>query len=316
MSRLHRVLLLAIAFGVVSGAPWSPVVAVSAQAPQVFQFAVSATDAAGKPVTDLKPEDVVMTENGVRQQVTKVEPLSVPLKLTLAVDNSRDSRDALVPYRTGLTGLVEALPTDVEVTIITTAPQPRTLLRPTTDRAQILRAITGFAPDEGLPRFTDAVVEFSQRLERESRDRKIAPYVPVMVLLSTTSSEQSSYETSAVQKAASFLIGRRARVNVIVVSTRTGQATSLESINTGVQAILGIPLTKATNGRYEAMAAASRLMTLLPEWGRDLAALHNRQANQVKVTVERAKGGDLQNPRIELARPGLNGQVTIDGILP
>lgn len=31
-----------------------------------LQFAVSATDAVGKPVTDLKPEDIVMTEDGVR----------------------------------------------------------------------------------------------------------------------------------------------------------------------------------------------------------------------------------------------------------
>lgn len=298
-----------------AGASWGPAIAVSAQA-QVFQFAVSATDASGKSVTDLKPDDIVMTENGVRQQVTKVEPLAVPLKLTIAVDNSRDSRDALVAYRTGLTGLVEALPADVEVTIITTAPQPRTLLRPTTNRAQILRAITGFAPDDGLPRFTDAIVEFSQRLEREARDRKIAPYVPVMVMLSTTSAEQSSYEATAVQKAANFLVARRARLNVIVVSTRTGQATSVESINAGVQAVIGIPITKATNGRYEALATSSRLATLLPEWGRDLATLHQRQANQVRVTVERAKGGELQNPRVELARPGLNGQVTIDGVLP
>jgi len=34
------------------------------------------------------------------------------------------------------------------------------------------------------------------------------------------------------------------------------------------------------------------------------------------VTVERTQAGELQNPRIELARPGLTGQVTIDGFLP
>lgn len=288
----------------------------TAQAPQVFQFAVSAMDATGKPVTDLKPEDVVMTENGVRQTVTKVEPLSVPVKLTIAVDNSADSRDALAHYRTGLTGLVEALPPDTEVTLITIAPQPRMVLRPTTDRAQILRAVTGFGPDEGLPRFTDAIVEYSQRLEREMKDRKIAPYVPIMLLVSTTANEQSSYEAPAVQKAGSVLVQRRARLNAIVVSTRTGTATSVASIGASMQATVGIPFTKATNGRYEALAASSRLATLLPEWGKDLGTLALRQANQVKVTVERKQGGDLQNPRIELARPGLDGQVTIDGVLP
>ena len=109
----------------------------SAQAPKTFQFAVSATDAAGAPVTDLKPDDVVMTENG------------------------GDSADALVHYRSGLTGLVEALPPDVEITLITIAPQPRMVVKPTTDRAQVLRGINGFAPEQASPRFTDALVEFS-----------------------------------------------------------------------------------------------------------------------------------------------------------
>ena len=245
-----------------------------------------------------------------------MEPLSVPIKLTITVDNGTDSTDALVHYRAGLTGLVEALPPDVEITLITIAPQPRTVLRPTTDRAQVLRAINGFAPEQAAPRFSDALVEFSQRLQKETRDRKIAPYVPVMIMLSTTGVQQSSYEPPEITKAVNFLVTRRARLNMIVMSTRTGQATSAETLNASVQAIIGIPVVKATNGRYESLAASSRLATLLPEWGKDLAALHRRQTNQVRVTVERAQAGDLQNPRIELARTGLNGQVTIDGFLP
>lgn len=257
-----------------------------------------------------------MTEDGVRQPVTKVEPLSVPMKLTIAVDNSPDSRQSLGHYRTGLTGLVEALPPDTEITLITISPQPRTVLRPTNDRAQILRAITGFGPEDGASRFTDAIVEFSQRLEREAKDRKVAPYIPVMLLVSTTGPQQTSYEPSEISKAGQFLVARRARLNAVVMSTRTGQATSSAAIDTSVQSVIGIPLVKATNGRYEALAVSSRLATLLPEWGKDLGTLASRQANQVLVTVQRVKGGQLQNPRIELARPGLNGQVTIDGVLP
>ena len=289
---------------------------VTAQSSQTFQFAVSATDASGTPVKDLKPEDVVMSENGVRQQVVKVEPLSVPVKLTLAIDNGVDSTDALVHYRSGLTGLVEALPPDVEITLITIAPQPRMVVRPTTDRAQILRGINGFAPEQASPRFSDAIVEFSERLQKEARDRKVAPYVPVMIMLSTTANPQTSYQPEQITKAANFLVGRRARLNMIVMSTRTGQASSSASINAGVQSTIGIPLVKAMNGRYESLAVSSRLTTLLPEWGKDVASLHRRQANQFRVTVERAKSGELQNPRVELARPGLDGQVTIDGFLP
>jgi hypothetical protein len=293
-----------------------PEATVFAQTPQVFEFFVSAADAAGKRVTDLRPEDVVMSENGVRQQVVKVERQAVPIKVTIAVDNSGDSADALSHYRSGLAAFVESLPPDVEVTVITTTPQPRAVLRSTSDRTQILRAINGFAPEPGRPRFTEALVEFSERLQKEARDRNIAPYVPVLIMLSTTAVEQNSYEAAEITKAANFLVLRRARVNVIVMSTRTGQATSPGTIDASMQGVIAMPIVKATNGRYQALAASSRLATLLPEWGRDLAVLHDRQINQVRVTVERARGGELQNPRIELARPGLDGIVTIDGHLP
>lgn len=288
----------------------------SAQTPQVFQFFVSASDAAGAPVTDLGPEDILMSENGVRQQVAKVEPLAIPMKLTIAVDNGLDSTDVLAHYRSGLTGLVEALPPDVEITLITTAPQPRTVVRPTTDRTQILRGVNGFAPEQARPRFSDALVEYSERLQREARDRKAVPYLPVLLMVSTAAIETRSYQPEDIEKAVAFLVTRRAKVNAIVVSTRPGDVATSAGRDLTMQSIVAIPTAKATSGRYEGLAVSNRLVTLLPEWGRDLATLHTRQIKQFRVTVERSRGGDLQNPRIEIARPGLSGTVTVDGYLP
>jgi hypothetical protein len=280
-----------------------------------FEFYISASNQTGAPVTDLRAEDVLMSENGVQQQVVKIEPVSIPLKLTIAVDNGVDSGDALVHYRSGLTGLVDALPPDVEVTLITIAPQPRVVVK-STDRTQIVRGINGFAPEQARPRFSDALVEYSRDLEKESRNKGAKPYVPVMLMLSTAANEQSSYQPKEIEKAVGFLIARKARLNVVMMSTRTGQASSVETLNSQLQAVIAIPAVKMTNGRYEALAVSSRVATLLPEWGKDLAALHTRQANQFRVTVERKAGGPLQSPRIEIARQGLAGTVSIDGYLP
>jgi hypothetical protein len=293
----------------------SAVVLVSAQTPQVFQFVVSATDAAGAPVTDVGREDVIMSENGVRQQVVKVEPLAIPMKLTIAVDNSLDSEDAFANYRIGLAGLIAALPPDVEITLITTAPQPRMVVKPTTDRTQLLKGVNGFSPESGRPRFSDALVEYSKRLQEEAKDRKMAPYLPVLLMLSTPGVEARSYQPKDIEKAVAFLVARHARVNAIVVSARPGDSTTAAALDL-TQPLVALPTTKATNGRYESLAASSRLATLMPEWGHDLAVLHGLQIKQFRVTVERARGGDLQNPRIELARPGLTGSVTLDGYLP
>jgi hypothetical protein len=305
----RRLAVLAIVALMASAHVW-----VSAQT--LFQFFVSATDASGAPITDLRAGDVIMSEDGVSQPVVKVEPLSVPVKLTIAVDNGLESGDAIEYYRSGLKDLVEALPQDVEITLIATAPQPRTVLKPTTDRTQILRGITNFAPDRGSPRFTDTLVEYSQRLQREAKDSKAAPYLPELLMLSTGAIEQTTYQPKDIEKAVEALVARGARMNTVMVSARQGDVASATKLKSSAQGLMSVIATKATNGRYEEVAVPSRLGMLLGGWGKDLAALHTRQSKQFRVTVERGSSGDLKNPRIELARAGATGVVTRDGHLP
>jgi hypothetical protein len=281
-----------------------------------LQFYVSATDASGRFVDDLQAVDVSMTENGIDQTIARLERVPVPIKLTIAIDNGIESERMLASMRTGLKGLIEALPQDMEVTIITTAPQPRMVVKPTTNRAELLRGITRFAPEVDRPRFSDAIVEFSQRLELESRDRDAPPYAPVMVMISTGAIEQRGYEARVVDRAVDFLARRRARVNVIMLTTHLFNAQDPSAVDNNLQGALAGPLTRLTNGRYEQLAAPSRLESLLPEWGHALASLHARQLRQYRITVERGHKGELLNPKFELTRPGMGGNITPDGILP
>lgn len=309
MARRTTVLFFMLALAV-SSTVW-----LSAQGSS-FQFVVVATDAKGEPVSDLKPEDVLMSEKAGKATVTKVEPFALPVKVTIAVDNGQDSTLALANYRAGLKGFVEAFPPDTEMTLITTSPQPRMVVKPTSDRATILRGVNGFAPESERPRFTDALVEYSQRLEKETKDSKFKLYVPIMLMVSTASNESSSYQPVEVQKALNFLVTRRAKLYVTVNSTRSGEASATADLNTNRQAIIGIPATKALNGRYEAIAIFNRLDTLLPEMGRELATYARRLGTQHLVTVQRAGSGPIEEPRIELAREGLTGAVSTDGYFP
>ena len=280
-----------------------------------FQFIIAVADGKGRPVTDLARTEIVMSENGLMHEIVKVEPYRVPVRLTIAVDNGPLSGDALGHYRAGLTGLVNALSQDVEVTLLTTSPQPRMVVRPTTERREILRGINGFAPEEARPRFTDALVEFAQRFERELQQTRRLDSVPVLVMVSTTANEAVSYEVPQIQRALGFLQARKTKVFITMTSTLQDVGRRSE-INTNRQALIGIPATELTGGRYEALANSSRLSTLLPEFGREIAALHAKHANQLLVTVRRHpdRTGPLQNPRIEVTRTGLTGQVSLDGL--
>ena len=68
---------------------------------------VSAVDGNGAPLTDLKPEEIAMTENGMPGKVASLDRFNLPIKLTVAVDNGANSQVALGALREGLTGLVK-----------------------------------------------------------------------------------------------------------------------------------------------------------------------------------------------------------------
>jgi len=297
-----------------------------AQGPATIEFVVSALDKSGNPVTDLKPEEVLFSEKAGKGKIVKFEPFALPVKVTIGVDNGSDidSKGNPVPtsalaignYRNGLKGFVEAFPEGTEMTLITTSPQPRMVVKPTTDRAAILRGLTGFAPEGERPRFTDTLVEYSQRLEKETKDSKFKMYVPIMLMVSTAANESSSYQPSEVQKAVNFLAQRRVKLYVTVNSTRSGDATATADLNNNRQAIISIPATKAMNGRFETLAIFNRLDTLLPEMGTELAAYAKRLTTQYMVTVQRPGTGPVEGVAIEIAREGLTGSVSLDGYFP
>jgi hypothetical protein len=286
----------------------------TAVAQDQFQFVVSAVDGEGKPVTDLKPEDVLMSENGVNAQILKVEPFRMPVKLTLVVDNGPLSRENLTQLRSGLEGLVKALPSgEVEIALISIAPQPRRVVPPTTDPQRVLQGIKNIGPEEARPRFTDAFVEFSKRFQDELQKTKRVDSLPVLVMVSTTAPQTSNYQPSDLDKALAFLQARKARVYVVMTTARQN-AVGFSAINSVSQAIVAMPATKATRGRYETLPDSRQVETMLPEFGAEIAALHNKHYNQLLVTAKRQATGPLQNPRVELARPGLTGLVSLDGL--
>ena len=291
------------------------VIAVQAQGP--ITLYVSATDASGATVSDIKPEEFSYKEAGQPGKVLSMDKFSLPMKVTIGIDNSEDSGQALSSYRQGLTDMVNAMPPDVEVTLITMAPQPRMVVKPTTNREEILRGITRFGPDTNQARFTDTLVEFAQRIDKELKDSKDKrlPYAPVLVIVSTTAAEVTSYQRDSIEKAMATIANSGARVMVAMTTTKTGSTEAVEDMNSGRQALIAIPLVKATRGRYEALAQFSRLATLLPEFGKNIAEAHKRQVNQVKITVERPAGstGPLKDLEVSLLRPGLNGAVSGDG---
>ncbi len=135
------------------------------------------------------------------------------------------------------------------------APQPRFVVRPTSDRTQVLRGLGAFAPESATPRFIDTLVEFSKRLQDDFKKTKKIDSLPVLVMVSTTSAQTTSYQATDLAAAIQFLEARKIRAYVTMF-TPQGQTK-----NQGDQPVVAMPLANATRGRYEAINVSSRLQS-------------------------------------------------------
>ena len=278
---------------------------------------ISATDGSGAPLPDLKPEEIAFTENGVAGKVVSLEAYQLPVKLTIAVDNGMDSTTALTSLREGLKGLVDALPPTVEVTLITLT-QPQTVVRPTTDRAQITQGVTTFGPEpRGIPKFSEMLVSYAERIEKDFKDKKLT-YQPLLIVLSTPTPEVENIQPDTIQKALNTLQMRGARVSMIMFTSTPTNTVSVANMKQGRQAVIAAPIVKASRGKSEIVTAFNQLTMLLPAWGKEIAVSHTKQANQYRTIIQRPGGnsGPLTNLGLKLTRPGADGAVSPDGRFP
>jgi hypothetical protein len=284
-----------------------------AGAQQQFQFFLSAANAAGDRVADLKVEELAVSEGGRPARVIRLDPVSWPVRVTVMVDNGLGTGNFLVQYRNGLKGFFAALPTGVEASLLTLAPQPRWIVRRTNDRVQLASGVDRISPDSAGARLLDALVEESDRVEKENKDA--TAYFPVVVIMSTTGPEGSTPRDRDLDRMVRQFKERGARIHVVMLGTNQ---TSPNSIVGARQVQAGKLLADETGGRYEAIAAATRIATLLPEYGAIVADAHAFQSQQYLVTVERPAGatGPLGELAMGLTRPGLTFAATAQGLMP
>ena len=278
------------------------------RAQQQVQLYASVADVTGKPVATLEPADLKVLEGGVEAKIVKVEPVSWPVKVQLLVDNGIGlGGQNIQSLKDGIRGLIEALPENLEVTIVTTAPQPRFLVRPTMDKAMMIEGLSRLAPDGGAGRFVESMNEATQRIEKDKSD-----HFPVIISSATSSGDANVLERD-VKRIFERIQKRPTTVHVILLNSTTGSATGGAN-----QTQVGLSVTQATRGRYESIAVPTRLATLLPEIGKQVAASHEKQSHQFKITVERPAGKSGELGQLSAgARSGLVLQgLSTDGRLP
>ena len=269
--------LLAAALGLGLATP-----VVVAQAPKQIQIFASVLDGTGAPAKSLDIRDIHVTEDGVDATVTKVEPLDWPVKLQLLLDNGVGlGEGSIQPLKAGVQALLAAMPLNLEVTIVGTAPQPRFLARATNDRTAMQQGIELLGSDRGVGRFVESLLEATQRIERDASD-----FFPIIISVATTSGDRDMKERD-VERIMALLAARPTTVHVVLY----------------------------TGGTYESINNATRLASLLPEIGRTVAAAVERHRQQFRISANRPAGatGDVGKVNVGVKSPLVTAGLSFDG---
>jgi hypothetical protein len=259
----------------------------------------------GTPVTDLQTSDLMITEDGGACKIVKLEPIDWPIKLQVLVDNGKVNTNPINSLRDGLKGLFEQIPDGVEMSMYTTAPQPRAIVKPTTDRQKLIDGIGLIPPDSGTGAFFDALSEAAGRIDKDR-----TPHFPVILMVGSLLGRVTAQDRD-LQRLQESIVKRAMTVHIIMMSP-----TAVASIGGPVQTEIGLAVTKLSGGRYENITSINRLATLLPELGKQIGQSQARQSHQYRVTYERPAGAKAAaQVSASVGRPG-TPVLTLDGHMP
>ena len=231
----------------------------------------------GTPAETLTPDDVHITEDGATAKVLTVDPVVRSVKVQVLIDNGIGIGQNLAQLRSGVRGLLEQLPPDVETTVVTTSPQARFLVKATKNREELLKGVDRLTPDSSTGRFTESLTEGAERANKEKDT------FTVFIAAGTTSGDRDIREEHT-KRLFEQIAGKPMIIHVLMYSgekSASGGDTPIE---------VGQSVTKMTGGRYEYINSISRYATLLPELGAEVAKQVTGSAKQFRIAVQRPDG--------------------------
>ena len=178
------------------------------------------------PIGDLQAGDVKVTEDDVACKVLKLEPAG-PMKVQVLVDNGEVNTNPINGLRDGLKAFFEKMPDGVEMSLYTTAPQGRAIVKPTTDKKKLIDGIALIAPDRGVGAFFGSLLDAADRVSRDK-----APGFPLIMIVGTNVGTEDIKDRD-VEEVQQKIIKNAIAIHVVpcpaAAASRAGTGRSLKS---------------------------------------------------------------------------------------
>jgi VWFA-related protein len=229
---------------------------------------VSVLDKDGKPVTDLRPDEFIVRENGARREVLRASRATQPLEIALIVDNSQASSPFTQDLRSGVRAFVRSLADKAKIAIIGAAERPTVLQDYTSDAALLDKGVDRLFSQPGSGAYVlQAIIEVSSGIQKRQSER------PVILVVSTDGPEFSERYHDLVLDP---LQASGAALHVLFLQSG-GEMTTDAARERGTVFDRG---TRSSGGRYDNVLAPQALTAKLDQIATELT-------NQYIVTYSR-----------------------------
>ena len=220
--------------------------AASAQGAERHVF-VTLNNPADHPIADLKPSDFEVVESGVKRSAARATINGAPMRVVIFVDNSNVTGPMMRDMRVGLLALIDSLPPEHEVMVMTLGSKPFVRVAATIDRKKATDSVKTLTAETGAEILLSGLLEAYDRFVRKVEDRW-----PVFVVISSDGGEGSAAVTGPMfNQFAANLREKNAVVHALMVSSGGGGG--------GMQASVLDTLAKHTGGHYDAIVASNNI---------------------------------------------------------
>lgn len=260
-----------------------------AQKQQRFVF-VSAVDASGSPVADLKGADFQVSEGATARTVVRADPGTLPMRIAILVDTGTAAEPMMNALKSGVAAFVDAIPATDEVAIMSIGRQPRLRGKVGVDKTKAKAEAKGLFSDGGGTVMLDGMRDSYNQFMKQPEVRW-----PVWVIVTSDSVDSSAQmQANVYNNFVGDLRSKGGTVHAIVMSTR----------NMGSIVEFALNLTKNTGGIYETIATANGVEDRLKQVAARIAEDHKRMANfyQVEFLSDAQPKGETN---VTMLRPGV-----------
>jgi VWFA-related protein len=133
---------------------------------------VKAMDKGGRPLTDLKMEDFVVTEDGVKQDVSHFKPVNAPVNVIMLLDLSGSTKSKRSAMVDAARKFIDALPAQDKIALVAFTRRYRALSDFTTDKESLKKVVEQIKGFDGGTAFYDSMWQALDQLDQIPDARK------------------------------------------------------------------------------------------------------------------------------------------------